>query len=109
MSPTINHILTRLLSGGTSPGRWPGLLVCCLLCATGGTLTANGPLQLQSPDGRRTVAAAETRAPITLDGALDEEVWREAQPAADFVQAEPHEGQPATDRRKSASRSNEAL
>ena len=33
----------------------------------------------------------------TIDGALDEEVWRTAQPAGDFVQADPHEGQPATE------------
>jgi hypothetical protein len=48
-------------------------------------------------DGRRTVAAAETQTPITLDGALDEPVWREAEPAGGFVQAEPHEGQPASE------------
>ena len=32
-----------------------------------------------------------------MDGALDEEVWRIAVPAAEFLQAEPHEGQPATE------------
>src|SRR5881628_494952 len=48
-------------------------------------------------DGRRTAAAVEARAPITLDGALDEAAWQ-TPPAADgFVQAEPHEGQPATE------------
>jgi hypothetical protein len=51
----------------------------------------------QSPDARRSVGAVEARTPITLDGALDEEVWRIAQPADGFVQAEPHEGQPATE------------
>ena len=57
-----------------------------------------GPsMQIPSPDGRRTVGAVESRAPITLDGALDEEVWRTAEPAAGFLQAEPHEGQPATE------------
>jgi hypothetical protein len=85
------------LPGGISPRGWPALLFCCLLCVTGATVTADGPLQLQSPDGRRIVGAAEARAPITLDGALDEEVWRTAQPAGDFVQAEPHEGQAATE------------
>ena len=53
--------------------------------------------QLQVPDGRRGVVAVESRAPVTLDGLLDEEVWRSAEPAAGFVQAEPHEGQPATE------------
>ena len=58
---------------------------------------AAADLPFQSPDGRRTVGAVETRAPITLDGVLDEEVWRAAVPASDFLQAEPHEGQPATE------------
>ncbi len=59
-------------------------------------LLASG-LTLQSPDGRRVVTAVESRAPITLDGALDEEAWRDGEPADGFVQAEPHEGQPATE------------
>ena len=52
----------------------------------------------QAPDGRRTVGAVESRAPIVLDGVLDEDAWRTAAPASDFVQAEPREGQPATER-----------
>ena len=55
------------------------------------------PLQLPSPDGRRVMTAVESRSAVTLDGALDEEIWRIGAPAADFVQAEPHEGQPATE------------
>src|SRR6188508_3051270 len=54
-------------------------------------------LQLLGADGRRAVSAIETRVGITLDGALDEEAWRLAEPATDFVQAEPLEGQPATE------------
>ena len=63
------------------------------------TAIAANPASLQIPslDGRRTVTAVEARAPVTLDGALDEEIWRTADPASDFVQAEPHEGQPATE------------
>jgi len=56
-----------------------------------------GVLQATSADGRRTVTASALRGTITLDGALDEEAWRIAEPASDFVQAEPHEGQPATE------------
>src|SRR5207253_3269042 len=48
-------------------------------------------------DDRRTATAIETTTAITLDGALDEEVWRTAEPAADFIQAEPHEGDPASE------------
>jgi uncharacterized protein DUF5916/cellulose/xylan binding protein with CBM9 domain len=95
--PPVIHRLTRIFPSGSSPGRCPWLLICCLLVEPLAALAADAPLQFQSPDGRRTVAAAEARAPITLDGALDEEVWRTAQPAGDFVQAEPHEGQAATE------------
>ncbi|HUQ20906.1 MAG TPA: DUF5916 domain-containing protein [Gemmatimonadaceae bacterium] len=35
-------------------------------------------------------------APVTIDGKLDEEVWRTAQPATDFRQSQPDEGKPAT-------------
>jgi Domain of unknown function (DUF5916)/Carbohydrate family 9 binding domain-like len=46
----------------------------------------------------RIVTVSETRTPITLDGVLDEAAWVSAEPATDFVQAEPHEGQAATER-----------
>jgi hypothetical protein len=72
----------------------PGVFACALLLARAGVAA---DLPFQSPDGRRTVTAVEAHAPITLDGALDEEVWRIAVPAAEFLQAEPHEGQPATE------------
>jgi len=44
-----------------------------------------------SRDGRASAA------PIALDGSHDEDVWRAAEPAAEFIQAEPHEGEPATE------------
>jgi len=69
----------------------------CLLAAAIPLRAADGLLQLQSPDGRRTVGAAESHTTITLDGALEEEVWRVAEPAGDFIQAEPHEGTAATE------------
>src|SRR5688572_26953114 len=34
---------------------------------------------------------------MTLDGRLDEPVWRRAAPARDFVQIDPRNGQPATE------------
>jgi hypothetical protein len=67
------------------------------LVASRAVAAAPPPPAFQSPDGRRVVIAAEAHAPIALDGALDEEVWRLAEPAADFVQAEPHEGEPASE------------
>lgn len=53
---------------------------------------------LTSPDGRKQVTAVQITSPITVDGALDEEAWTRAMPATDFIQADPLEGQPATDR-----------
>jgi hypothetical protein len=70
------------------------MFACALLLARAGVAA---DLPFQSPDGRRTVTAVESRTPITLDGALDDDVWRIAVPAAEFLQAEPHEGQPATE------------
>ena len=61
------------------------------------TVVADSSIIFQSPDGRRLVTAAQARAPIALDGSLDEDVWRAAEPAAEFIQAEPHEGEPATE------------
>ena len=70
------------------------LFLCSLLL---GPAAAAADLTFQSPDGRRTLGAVETRTPRTLDGVLDEDARREAAPAAEFVQAEPHEGQPSTE------------
>ncbi|HVZ49769.1 MAG TPA: DUF5916 domain-containing protein [Gemmatimonadaceae bacterium] len=51
-----------------------------------------------APAGPRTVAATEVpRVSITLDGSLDEPVWRTAPAADGFIQSEPGTGQPATE------------
>ena len=72
---------------------------CSLLVAlTFGRAAQAAEIAFQSQDGRRIVVAAEARTRITLDGVLDEDVWRTAMPASDFVQAEPHEGEAATER-----------
>ena len=64
------------------------------LCA----LPAIAQTAISSPDGRKQVIAAETKGPMVIDGALDEEVWSRAVPATDFIQADPLEGQPASER-----------
>jgi uncharacterized protein DUF5916/cellulose/xylan binding protein with CBM9 domain len=107
-----SYTLTGTLPLDSSPGRWPGLFFFATLSlavmGADGVLGADprvgpdghsGPsLQAASPDGRRAVSAVETHDAITVDGVLNEEVWRRAPAAADFVQAEPHEGQPASER-----------
>jgi hypothetical protein len=73
---------------------------CITAVALAPSAAANesAPAEMQiTNDGRRTVTARATDTPIVLDGALDETVWRSAEPAAEFVQAEPHEGDAASE------------
>jgi len=46
----------------------------------------------------RQVRAVRITTPPTIDGFLHEEVWKAAEPATDFVQLDPEEGQPASER-----------
>ena len=54
------------------------------------------PAWAQGADRPVATARRVVEAP-TIDGLLDETVWRESTPLMDFVQAEPLEGQPATE------------
>lgn len=45
-----------------------------------------------------TVKAVRVAEPPRLDGQLDDAAWREAAPAVEFLQRDPDEGQPATER-----------
>ncbi len=45
----------------------------------------------------KTLTAVYIQSPIVIDGILDETEWSLAQPAVDFTQKEPREGQPATE------------
>jgi hypothetical protein len=47
--------------------------------------------------GQRVTAARTQEAP-TIDGVLDDQVWQQATPIEDFIQSEPFQGQPATER-----------
>jgi hypothetical protein len=57
----------------------------------------NGHAPRRSPDGRLVITATETPGAIVIDGVLDEPAWGAAVPVSGFVQAEPHEGAPASD------------
>jgi len=52
----------------------------------------------RSEDGRRELVAARAASAIRVDGSLDDEAWKNAAVATGFVQSEPREGQPATER-----------
>ena len=68
----------------------PLLTAALLVGGTASTLA-------QEPGTRRALAHRITEAP-TIDGLLDEPAWRAAPPMLDFVQAEPVQGEPATER-----------
>ena len=48
--------------------------------------------------GAKRATATRVSEPPTIDGLLDERGWAQATPIGDFVQSEPTEGQPATER-----------
>jgi Domain of unknown function (DUF5916)/Carbohydrate family 9 binding domain-like len=49
-------------------------------------------------NGRVTLRATRIAEPIVLDGKLDESVYSRVPAVSDFVQQEPHEGEPATEK-----------
>ena len=61
-----------------------------------GNSGANGVNRAAVPPALALATSAE-RAPA-LDGRLDDAVWQTAQPLSGFVQRDPHEGQPGTER-----------
>lgn len=69
------------------------------------TLAIDGPPPPQPPAvvsrderGGVTVRATRLTAPLVLDGRLDEEVYHTVPAIVDFIQQEPQEGTPATDK-----------
>lgn len=66
---------------------------------------ADGPLPPDLPmtvardeAGRVTVRAVRLDAPLIFDGRLDEDVYQRIQPMSEFIQQEPREGAPATEK-----------
>jgi uncharacterized protein DUF5916/cellulose/xylan binding protein with CBM9 domain len=76
-----------------------GVLTGALAGLALGTLAAARPAAAQiHPTPPPVAIAARVTGHITLDGKLDEPDWQAAVPAKDFRQAQPNEGQPATQR-----------
>ena len=73
---------------------WLFFLVCLLVSAPAHA----GQGVTMTPD-RPTLKASRVNAgeALTVDGTLDEAVWRRAQPATDFRQFDPENGEPATE------------
>src|SRR4051794_23407835 len=76
----------------------PFLSVLCLL---GLSSLASGQPAVPQPNSsvllKQARAMRVASGAVKLDGRLDEEFWGRAEPIADFVQAEPTEGEPPTD------------
>lgn len=52
----------------------------------------------RDPDGRITVRAVRTTVPVRIDGRLDEEIYTTSEAISSFIQQEPDEGKPATEK-----------
>ena len=101
--------LVILIVGAASGGL--GFLVLLIGTADAGQAPAvppvviNGPPPPQLPevisrdvDGRATVRAVRLDESLRVDGALDERVYQDVQALSDFIQSEPEEGAPATEK-----------
>lgn len=107
----LSVLLERMTSifGGPSRSLW-ALIPATLLSAwpvaaqtNRATAVAGGrstPIEVvtRDADGHLVVRAFPLDAPLTIDGRLDDEVYRRVPAISDFVQQEPKEGSPATER-----------
>ena len=76
--------------------RSTALTAIALLACAAPAAAQNGGAHAGRP--RPSLRAVERTTPVVIDGRLDEAVWQTPQPATDFVQLEPDEGKPATQR-----------
>ena len=67
-----------------------------LVCASTVVVTAQTAQPTLTDTMRIAQATRVNRAPL-LDGTLNDPVWQQANPVADFRQREPYEGQPASE------------
>lgn len=75
-----------MIRPSTSPARW--LIVVAALALT--------PSLLRAQAAANSLAATWLSTSVTLDGRLDEPVWRSAPPASGFVQRQPRDGDQAS-------------
>src|SRR5262245_33377307 len=60
--------------------------------------SAPAPVYTRSDSGHVAVRATRIERPLEIDGKLDEEIYREVEAINEFVQAEPNEGAPVSER-----------
>ena len=62
------------------------------------TIDADPAMLTRDADGHVTVRATRITTPVSIDGRLDDSAYQEVRPTTDFVQQEPDEGAPGTER-----------
>ncbi|MGH7466640.1 MAG: DUF5916 domain-containing protein [Longimicrobiales bacterium] len=79
-----------------------GVLLAAALSLTAGHLAGQAvPNRTRDVTARRGIPAAsavQIEAPPVIDGKLDEAIWQQGSPLTGFVQREPQEGEPASER-----------
>ncbi len=79
---------------GAPAPRTPRLL---LFAVPGACLLGPALAWPEAPHGEPVVRAERASAPISVDGRLDEDAWRQAPVAGGFLQRDPNQGEPATE------------
>ena len=73
------------------------LVIAVLLLAASAGRSAAQDVQTSSARAARVASATRADTPLSIDGALDEEIWQKATPLTGFVQADPLEGEEPTE------------
>ncbi len=73
-------------------------VVAALLALASTAYGQNGGIVSRGGPDNVTVRAVRVESPLRIDGRLEEEVYRTVDPISDFIQQEPDEGQPATEK-----------
>ena len=71
-------------------------LIAALLSAIVLPVTGRAQVVFDPPTSREQWQAISADGPVSIDGALDEEVWRRARPITEFLQKDPDQGAPAS-------------
>ena len=74
------------------------LLVVAIGCASLAHAQNGVSIVSREAADKVTVRAFRVPSPLRIDGRLDEEIYRTVDPITDFIQQEPDEGQPATEK-----------